>query len=230
MLLLTAGACALAWALPAVFTPAAAPERSVGPSLDAPDRRRSPVAGPSGIACDPSGERLFVVGDRGHVAELDGNGRERSRRRVRGDLEDVALLPDGRLLILDESADEIFLYDYDRDRKERRWRLDVAGLLGTPRAPLVDDGFEGLAYVPGGSGRVPGLLYLGHQHRPARVVVASFDPAAPDGRLGAESVQARWNLETYRDAKAVAYVPSLDRFLVVSDGRTVSSSCDATAR
>lgn len=217
VLLIAVGGFLLVWLLLYLSTPGEAPEPGEDSRLRRPERLRSPVPGPSGIACDPAHGRLFVVGDRGHVAEVDLEGRERSRRRVKGDLEDVAVHPSGKLLILDETAAELFLYDYDREQEERRWTLDVAGLLGGTPAPLLKDGFEGLAFRADPPGGPAGLLYLVHQHRPPLVVVAAFDPRQEASRLGRESVRARWNLEGYRDAKAITYVPSLDRFLLVSD-------------
>lgn len=230
MLLVAGGLLVLVWILLSVTAPPEAPVEMDRQRLQAARRLRSPVYGPSGIACDTAGGRLFVVGDRGHVAELDLEGRERSRQRVPGDLEDIAVLGGGKLLILDESADEVFSYDYDAGREETRWTLDVAGLLGTPRAPLTDNGFEGLAFVPDRSHGSAGLLYLVHQHRPALAVVAAFDARGQQRRLGAESVRARWNLERYGDAKAVTYAAALDRFLVVSDAadRLVVLTADGT--
>jgi hypothetical protein len=156
ILLVTAGGLLLVWALLSLLAPAETPPQADRPRLPPPERLHSPVLGPSGITCDATGGRRFVVGDRGDVAELDLQGRERSRHRVGGDLEDVAVLANGNLLILDETAAELFSYDYDRRREDKRWALDVDGLLGTARAPLLDDRFEGVAFEqsPQGSGRV----------------------------------------------------------------------------
>ena len=217
MLAVTSASLLLVWALLVLASP---PHPSPAPDaarLPESTSLRSPVFGPSGIACHARDGRMFVVGDRGHLAELSRDGRELSRRRLRGDLEDVAILPDGRLLILDESTAEIFLYDYDREREQMRWSLDVEALLGVAHAPRGGNGFEGLAFVAGGAADGSGLLYLAHQHRPAMVVVAAFGPQRGARRLGSESVRARWSLERYRDAKAVTFVPALDRFLIVTD-------------
>lgn len=76
---------------------------------------------------------------------------------------------------------------------------------------------EGLAFRRAADGSGAGTLYLVHQRRPAMVVVLRFDAASGGGWLGAEQVEARWPLDGYQEAKAITYVPALDRFLVVAD-------------
>jgi len=191
------------------------------PSLGKFEEVASAVPEPSGLACDASSGHLFVVGDRGGIAELDAAGKSLDAWQVGGNLEDVALLPGGRLLLLDEGAARLVLYDPKARRELRRWALDVAGLLGSPGKDDavgkhgVRQGFEGVAV--NASRKDALLLYLVHQRNPAMVIALGFDPADNGKSLGAGAVRSRWPLAGHKEANAVSYSAALDRLLVVAD-------------
>jgi len=171
---------------------------------------------PSGIVFHPRLGRLFAVGDEGSVVELDPSGRALHIAMVGGNLEDVAVHPNGSLLLLAENSAELILYDAESRKETRRWTLDTSALLGEKPAAKAH-GFEGLAFradsgAPGGA-----WLYLVHQRGPAMVVAMAFDPSRAPGPLGADAVKARWKIEGHQDVTAATYVPSLDRLLVIAD-------------
>jgi uncharacterized protein YjiK len=175
------------------------------------------VKEPSGVVFHPGSGHLFVVGDEGTLAELDGDGRRIDARGVQGNLEDVAVhVPSGHLVLLSEKSAELILYDPVARQEKKRWHLDAAAVLGEEPGEK-NQGFEGIAFRAEKGRRGGGLFYLTHQRTPAMVVALSCDPAAPAGSLGAEAVVARWSLEPHEDLTAVAYVPSLDRILVLTD-------------
>ena len=179
----------------------------------------SGVREPSGVAWHPRLDRLFVVGDEGRLAELDGEGRRIGERKVEGNLEDVVVHPNsGHLFLLAEIQSELILYDPVAHEERRRWRLDRAGLLGEPPGER-NQGFEGLAFREEASRPGGGVLYLIHQRAPAMVVAIAFDPARPGGELGAEVVVERLAPPGYTDLTAATYVPTLDRLLVIADAR-----------
>jgi uncharacterized protein YjiK len=177
------------------------------------ERLPSGVREPSGVACHAKLGRLFVVGDEGVLAELDAAGKVLRSSALGGNLEDVAVLPTGQLLILVENSAELIRYDPVARKEAGRWRLDAPALLGE-RPRDKGNGFEGLAYRydPGSKG---GLLYLTHQRAPALVVSVSWDPNDPQP-LGAGAVRARWRLGR-EDLAAAAFVPSLGRLLVIAE-------------
>jgi len=174
------------------------------------------VAEPSGITFDAALGHLFVVGDEGTLAELDGQGAFLRATPVRGNLEDVAAHPpSGNLVLLDEAGERLIVWDPRARREAARFRLDPEGLVG--KRVGSRNGFEGLCFraeagKPGG-----GIFYLAHQSGPAMVVALAFDPSGPGRTIGAESVLGRWGLPGQRDLNAVAWVPSLRRLLVLSD-------------
>jgi uncharacterized protein YjiK len=175
------------------------------------------VKEPSGVVFHPGSGHLFVVGDEGTLAELDGQGRRIDARGMQGNLEDVAVhIPSGNLVLLSENSAELILYDPVARQEKKRWHVDAAAVLGEEPGEK-NQGFEGIAFRAEKGRRGGGLFYLTHQRTPAMVVALSCDPAAPAGRLGAEAVVARWSLEPHEDLTAVAYVPSLDRILVLTD-------------
>lgn len=184
----------------------------------------------SGVACDAPRERLWVVGDEGRLAWLDGAGGILGSTRVAGNLEDVAIhTPSGRLLLLAEKKAELIWYDPDARAELKRWRLDPAALLG--REPTDrNQGFEGLAFRPQPGRPGEGVFYLVHQRAPAMLVALAFDPERPAGTLGGEAVVGRFSLEPHADLTAVTWVPELHRLLVVSDADDRILVLDDTGR
>jgi uncharacterized protein YjiK len=174
------------------------------------------VKEPSGVAFDARRGRLFAIGDEGTLAELDAEGKRIDSRPFAGNLEDVTVHdPSGDLVLLLEQESELVLYDPVAHREKKRWRMDAAAILG--QAPQeANQGFEGIAFRPERGRPGGGVFYLAHQRTPAMVVGLSFDPGAPAGPLGAGAVVSRWPLD-FEDLTAVAYAPSIDRVLVLTD-------------
>jgi uncharacterized protein YjiK len=174
------------------------------------------VKEPSGVAFHPRLQRLFAIGDEGSLAELDPEGKRIDSRAFSGNLEDVTVHePSGDLVLLLEQESQLVLYDPAARREKKRWRMDARAILG--QAPgEANQGFEGIAFRPERGRPGGGVFYLAHQRTPAMVVGLSFDPGAAAGSLGAGAVVARWPLD-FEDLTAVAYAPSLDRILVLSD-------------
>jgi uncharacterized protein YjiK len=174
------------------------------------------VKEPSGVAFHPRLRRLFAVGDEGSLAELDPGGKRIDSRAFSGNLEDVTVHePSGDLVLLLEQEAALVLYDPAARREKKRWRMDAAAILG--QAPgKANQGFEGIAFRPERGRPGGGVFYLAHQRTPAMVVGLTFDPGAAAGSLGAGAVVARWPLD-FEDLTAVAYAPSLDRVLVLTD-------------
>jgi uncharacterized protein YjiK len=178
------------------------------------------VAEPSGIAFHAKTGHLFVIGDDGKIAELDGNGRAVRSLALPGNLEDVTVHePSGDLVILSELNSELILYD-PAGQERKRWRLDKAAVLGSASAD-PNQGFEGLTFRPDPSLPGGGMFYLTHQRTPAAVVAIAFDPGRAAGTLGADVVKGRWELSGYEDLTAITYVAELDRLLVISDAQDV---------
>jgi len=177
------------------------------------------VKEPSGVAFHPRLGHLFVVGDEGKIAELDGDGRLLRSHKLKGDLEDLAVhTPTGNLLVLAEQKGELIWYDPAARQEQKRWQLDQAAVLGQAPGGTANQGFEGIAFReergrPGG-----GVFYLVHQKDPTMLVAIAFDPKRPAGSLGGDVVISRWPLNQ-KEGRAVTYVPSLDRLLVLGDAK-----------
>ena len=175
------------------------------------------VKEPSGIAFHPGNGHMFLVGDDGTLAELDGSGKNLRTLQVEKQLEDVVYHPPTRgLLLVSESKGELILFDPVAGRERRRWKLNTPALLGaTPTEK--DQGFEGLAFRPDPARPGGGIVYLAHQRKPAAIVGVAFDPAAASGTIDGSSVVSRWNVSGNDDLTALAYVPSIDRVVVIAD-------------
>ncbi len=186
--------------------------------LGAPQRLDSGgVSEASGVAWDGRTGRVLVAGDDGRLAELDRDGRALALRHVGGNLEDLVVHPpSGSLVLLSEKRGELLVLGTQPDLAPRRFGLDSAALLGQPPGDR-NHGFEGLAFRPGSGGLGDGTFYLTHQRDPAMLVELAFDPRGPGRRLGAESLRGRWSLAPHRDLTAVAWLPGLERLVVLSD-------------
>jgi uncharacterized protein YjiK len=176
------------------------------------------VKEPSGVAFYPPTGHLFVVGDEGLIAELDGNGKLLKTTKIEAQIEDVAVhTPSGALILVSESRSELILYDPASGSERKRWPLDLDSMLGTTVTDR-NQGFEGLAFRPDPSQPGGGVFYLTHQRSPSMVIGLVFDPAAPVRRLGADSVVSRWSL-SYEDLTAIAWAEPLGRLLVLADAK-----------
>ena len=179
------------------------------------------VREPSGIAFHPGLRHLFVVGDEGTVAELDGNGRTLRVDRVPGNLEDLVLHPpSGLLVLLVEDPPALVVFDPATHAEKRRIDLDVAALLQSRAPQQKGQGFEGLAFRPEPGRPGGGVFYLAHQRSPARVVAVAFDPAEA-ATVDNAAVVSRWPLDRYQRLSAVSYEASLGRFLLIADRKLV---------
>lgn len=169
---------------------------------------------PSGVTFHAKLGHLFLVGDEGSVVELDKDASIVKTHPVKGNLEDLAVhTPSGNLLLLSEKKSELIFYDPIAGQELRRWKMSRADLLGQEPGDK-NSGFEGLAFREDPKLQGGGMFYLVHQRLPEMVVALAIDVAEPTGPLKAEVVH-RWPL-TEKNTKAAAYVPSLDRLLVLS--------------
>ncbi len=172
--------------------------------------------GASGIACHPKLGHLFVVGDRGNIAELDGAGRRVRMAPVKGDLEDVAVYrPSGQLVLVSEKKSRLILFDPVAFSEVKRWHLDRDAIIGGAFGEK-NKGFEGLTWRPDPARPGGGVFYLVHQALPAMIVSLAFDPAADVERLGATVILDRWPLNSHAKLTALTYLPTLDRLVLIN--------------
>jgi uncharacterized protein YjiK len=177
------------------------------------------VKEPSGIAYSAARGTFFVVGDEGSLVEIDANGKTIADLPTGGNLEDVAVhTPSGRVVLLSEKKGELIVFDPDTRRKTGTFKLDSEALLGETGVDK-NQGFEGLAFRSDASKPGGGVFYLVHQRAPALLVAIAFDPLAPSGSIGAESVLSRAPVANREDLTAVAYDASLDRLFVLADSK-----------
>jgi len=176
------------------------------------------VKEPSGVAFHPGSGHMFLVGDDGTLAELDGSGKNIRTLQVEKQLEDVAYhAPSGGLLLVSEKKAELILFDPAAGRERRRWKLNTAALLGSSPTDATQ-GFEGLAFRPDPKRPGGGIVYLSHQRAPAVIVGVAFDTAST-AAIDAAAVVSRWNITGYDDLTAVTYVASIDRVVAVADSQ-----------
>ena len=176
------------------------------------------VKEPSGIAFHPRSGHMFVVGDDGTLAELDGAGKNIRTLHVEKQLEDVVYHPpSGGLLLVSEKKSELILIDSATGKERRRWKINTAAVLGSPPTG-ANEGFEGLAFRPDASRPGGGIIYLSHQRAPAVVVGVAFDTGS-NATIDAAAVVSRWTITGYDDLTAVTYVPSIDRLVVIADSQ-----------
>jgi uncharacterized protein YjiK len=176
------------------------------------------VKEPSGIAFHPGTGHMFLVGDDGTLAELDGSGKNIRTLHVEKQLEDVVYHPpSGGLLLVSEKKSELILIDPATGKERRRWKMNTTAILGSPPTE-PNEGFEGLAFRPDASRPGGGIIYLSHQRAPAVIVGVAFDTGS-NATLDATAVVSRWTITGYDDLTAITYVPSIDRLVVIADSQ-----------
>ena len=160
---------------------------------------------------------MFVVGDDGTLAELDGSGKNVRTLRVEQQLEDVVYHPpSGGLLLVSEKKSELILFDPARARRaaledQHRGAAGRAAHRGEPglRGPRLPAGSRPR---PGG-----GIIYLAHQRAPAMVVGIAFDTASGatiDAASGGVAVDTSPATTTSPRSPTS---PSIDRLVVIAD-------------
>jgi uncharacterized protein YjiK len=187
--------------------------------LGEPERFEVPgVKEPSGIAFSAARGTLFVVGDEGSLVEVSRDGNVLAQMKTGGNLEDLAVHePSGRLVLLSEKKGELIVVD-GAGQKTGQFKLDAPALLG--EAPVdKNQGFEGLAFRPEAGRPGGGVFYLVHQRAPAVLVAIAFDPLAPSGSIGAESLISRTTVAGRDDLTAVTFDAALDRLIVIADSK-----------
>jgi uncharacterized protein YjiK len=184
----------------------------------------------SGVAWSAARRRLFVVGDRGTLAEVAPPGKVVATHRPKGNLEDVTVHePSGRLVLLAEKKGELVVWDPESASETARFALDVPAILGREPADR-NQGFEGIVFRPDAGRPGGGVFHLVHQRKPARLVALAFDPTGPGRTLGAADVLSSHALKPYEDLTAVTWSERLGRLLVIaeSDDRLLVVSTDGT--
>ena len=176
------------------------------------------VREPSGVVFDERLGHLFVVGDEGTLAELDGEGKLLRRTPVDANLEDLTVhTPTGDLLLLDENKAALLVFDPVALSEKARWKLDADEIVG--KRERGRDGFEGVGFRPENGRPAGGVFYLTHQRGPAMLAAIEFDPTLTPGKrkIGDSEVVGRWPLSGHRDLTSVTWSAALDRLLVLAD-------------
>lgn len=182
------------------------------------------VKEPSGIAFHPGRGTLFVVGDRGDVAELSRQGKVLRQTNLAGlGFEGVAVGPDGRLFVLEE-AKKPRIYELDPDTLQVKAEYEVDTKLQGQRV-LGNEGnksAEGLCYVPEQK-----AFYCVNQD-PPRLVRLEVPLDRTDGKAKAVGVMDLSSI--MKQASDVTYDSTSGHFLVTesSGGQGAGSVYELT--
>jgi len=179
------------------------------------------IVGPSGIVYHPGRGTLFVVGDKGLIAEIRKDGTPVFSQPLPGDLEGITVDPATGLLYVAVEGDDVILeFDPVRRAVLRRFPIDRA-YRDNPnflekRLNGYDDGIESIAWVPDSSQPEGGTFYVGNQWDPPAIL----EVEAPLRSRPGESVEARILrvLPTkVRDPSDIYYDPATRRLNVLCD-------------
>lgn len=142
------------------------------------------VKEPSGIVFHPGRGTLFVVGDRGDVAELSRDGKVLRKANIDGhNFEGVTVGPNGRIFAIEEKKTPI-IYELDPDSLKVKAQYEVDTKLHGQR--IIGDesnkSAEGLCYVP-----EQNAFYCVNQ-QPPRLVKLDVPLDKKDGKAKAKDV------------------------------------------
>lgn len=139
---------------------------------------KSDLPEPSGVVFHPGRGTLFVVGDRGHVAELSLDGTVLARERLgKRDLEGITVGPEGRLYCVQEE-DPPALLELDPATLEITRRFRIRRKLDGERvlARKHNHGLEGVVWV-----EQQRAFYVVNQAKPAALVRLDVPLDDPEG-------------------------------------------------
>jgi hypothetical protein len=172
----------------------------------------SEVPEPSGITFHPQRGTFFVVGDEGHVAEIDLDGRVKRIRRLGGDLEGVTCDPNtGALYVVHEGEDAILEIRPADLALVRRIPIDRAYRGDTDFLRPSGDGVEGITMRPAADG-APAAAFVVNQFDPPMLVELSGVGAPAIERA---SIRNAWPVGS-PPLSDVVWDPPTGAFLVVS--------------
>jgi len=178
--------------------------REIGP-------KRSKLPEPSGVVVHPERGTVFVVGDRGHIAELSPDGEVLQKRRLKHhpDLEGVTVGPGGLVYAVVETPPKIL--EIDPDTLEVRRSFKVKRKVDGKKviAKHDNEGLEGITY----SAKEKAFFAV-NQSRPPVIVRLDLPLGDPDGGKAriAEVIDLR-DVVT-EEASDVTIDPETGHFLV----------------
>jgi uncharacterized protein YjiK len=142
------------------------------------DLSKKDLPEPSGVAYHEERGTLFVVGDRGHIAEVSLQGDVIDRRKLGDyDLEGVTIGPSGRVFAVSEAKPPQIL-EIKPGKLEIRRRFELEKKVDGERivARHANDGLEGLTYIPS-----KGCFYALNQDRPPALLKLRLPLEDEDG-------------------------------------------------
>ncbi len=170
----------------------------------------APMAEPAGLVWHSGRQSLFMVGERGNLAEIDPAGRLLRQTRLGGDLEGITISADGeRLIISDGTTNQLVEVSVATLEPLRRHRLEL-GLVPGPHPRQID--IEGLCLLPDGAA---GRLFGVNESQPPLLMELELDPQATGDVAQARALGMR-----------LLAMPDLTEMALAADRRTLLAFSD----
>jgi uncharacterized protein YjiK len=177
---------------------------------------------PSGIIFHPGRGTLFVIGDKGHLTELQTDGARLKQERLgKEDTEDITYDPiTDKLYVVVEGADAILEVDPETFKVIQQIPLERS-FEGQILLPPSGNGLEGIAFVPDESHEGGGTFFLANQtnnpEEPSLILEVEVT-APPNPPLG--KIVNHFSVPV-TDLSGLYYDQPHDRLLVISDDNNV---------
>ena len=178
---------------------------------------------PSGVAYHPQRNSILVASDAGFLVEFDLDFRKLRSWRVKGDLEGIALHPDGSIAyIADEDNGAIIEFDLNSEIEIRRTPIDFDSDPDFAGQGSGNEGLEGLAFCPAHLDHGPPVLVGIIERDPPRWIELAFDQNAD-----------RWRIVRSLDVKmtrlnGIEFDDVSNRWIVVSSKERTARCVDLT--
>lgn len=177
---------------------------------------------PSGIIFHAARNSLFVIGDKGHLTELQTDGRKlRQERLDKEDTEDITYDPaTGRLYVAVEGAERILEVDPETFKVMREIPVE-RDFEGQVVLEPSGNGIEGIAFVPDESREAGGVFYLANQtdDPDEQSLVVEVELSTADNQTEGQITNV-FSLPV-TDLAGLYYDQPHDRLLVISDDNNV---------
>jgi len=166
-----------------------------------------PIREASGMCFHRGRGTLFLVGDRGQIAEVSTDGKLLRRAEIGGDLEGITVGPDGNLLLARESQDQIVEVNTATLAITRTYALKADRIADAPG--MGGDGIEGLCYLASEN-----ALFAVNENDPSALLRIELES---DGASGGNAIIRSSTPLAAKELAEMALSPSGKDMLVFSD-------------
>ena len=180
---------------------------------------------PSGICFHPLRKTLFVVSNKGEIAEIETDGNPVFNLKIPGDLEGITVNPQSGLLYIVIEGDDVII-EFDPDKKEVTRKFPInREFQGNPdflqkQEKDHDNGVESIAFISDKDHPEGGTFYVGNQWDPPCIMEILVPLKSSQAETAEASIIRVLSFKIY-DPAAMYYDSKKGLLNIVSDADNI---------